>query len=224
MCSPPKKITSGVDDTLLDFEEKPKNERNLKPWLIGGGLALLIVGIGAIVAAYYLNPNFHSMMDNAFSYIKSGQMSVGQGLLYIALPIVGASFLIGLTIHLYQKHTYRMETEIRLEKTNAFKEIWKSIGPTRKQVVIAAVVFVALAALAVGGYFLFQQVTAAHQWMYGTVVPAFGTNIQAWLGLAAIGGGTAVAVLLTGLAIYLAKKRTEDKIPIFNYDEDYIAT
>jgi TRAP-type C4-dicarboxylate transport system permease small subunit len=161
--------------------------------LIGGGIALVVIlAIGAIVAAYFVMPSFHNFINNTFTHIQNNQISVGQGLLYIALPIVGAYCI----IRFCKKHKERMSNDLDLYSDDTLRGLvntLRSFMPTRKQLIIGAKVLALLTLLAIGGCHLFHFVPATQQW----ATQAFTHKLHIWEAIAYIGGGTANAALLT---------------------------
>ena len=208
------------------FDEPPQSS---KKGVIAGGVilaALAAVGAAAFAAAYILSPTFHTFVNHTISPIQHGQMSVGEGLLYIALPVGGTALLLGLGIHFYNKHRERIKKkppnldDYNMEpSTNSLKEIGtslkqsiKAMRPTRRQFLIGMVAIGALALLAAGGFLIFHFVPVAHHWLHHQAIPILQNylhhKIQIWQGLAYMGGGTAAAALITGVAILLFQNLT----------------
>lgn len=193
-------------------QKKPKNSNCLK----GFGIAAVVVilAVGSLTAAYFLSHSFHAFANQTFTQIKQtstkllqSQMNIQNGLLYIAVPIVGAALLISVAAHIHKKHKELTKERNPFVPTSVHvKNILKASSPSARQMKICTAVFVILAALGVGGYFFFQHVSFAHQWLHTQALPQLQRKIYLWQGLAYIGGGAAALTLIPGLTILAIQK------------------
>lgn len=95
-------MTATIKDSPSNWwESKPEN---VKTALLWGAIALgAIVVVGSIVAAYCLCPSFHSFVHKTFLHIQQGQMSIGEGLLYIGLPLTGTTLLVTFSLCFFKE-------------------------------------------------------------------------------------------------------------------------
>jgi len=164
------------------------------------GITLIAI---AVITALYLTNTLGTQA--AFNHAFTQHLTVGQGLLYIGVPVVGAGLLIRLAVHIYQTHKRNMSIGdiVGLDGTaNIRNKTFRDLKPSRRQVIAAAVVLLALSGLAVGGYFLVTKVALVGN----MVTPAFQHKLQIWQSLAYIGGGAVLATTTTFLALHIIQK------------------
>jgi|GEM_PF-5229471 len=191
-------------------------------WYVGVALVALAI-IGGFVATYYCNESFHQLIDHTFTQIH---LSTQEALLYIAVPIVGTSFVIGVSAHAYRKHQFKKDHHLQLyDIINEPEPIWvtlKEMLPTQQTLKITGIVLVILAFMAAAGYGI-AQIPDVDQWLQQDAIP-FIKNIldhkfALWEALSYIGGTTlGISILIAvpfGIIQTLEEKQKEadlDKI------------
>jgi hypothetical protein len=173
---------------------------------------------------------FHNFINHTVAHITN-HMTVGEGLLCVALPLFIGTWAVRLMIYLYKrfKNTDRCRLPLPFRKNYLSRRVKETIGLNHKQVIGGAIGAIGLAALAVGLYFFFQHVSSAHDFVHDTVIPGLNRNITIWQGVAYIGGGAAAATLATHLVLTFIEKKRErayvrDVERLHMYDTDRDAT
>lgn len=215
------------DEIIIWHDPKALGEAQrdacIRTGLLIGGLAAMIVAIGAVVAVYFLCPPATSALNAFFSQ----QISVAHGLLFIAVSLVAAGIVIRLAIQIGKKHVAAKE-KVRLgykpDAATLWKETFAALAPTKKQLIVTGVALALLALLAVGSYFVLTRVDVASQWLNRSVIQ---NHLIMWQAFAYIGGSTVVATVIAYVAfhfIHRAYKKHYDEDPLKKLDEQLKAT
>jgi hypothetical protein len=165
---------------------------------VGSTLGIIVLAVGIITALYLSIHSVHAALNQVFTQ----QLSVQQGLLYIGVPVVAAGIVLKIAFKILRGIHHEKQFDYLDQESNwaHFKVACRTrLMPTRRQAIIGACVLIALAGLAVGGYFLLAKFGILHQ----TVMPALEHKMHLWQHLAYIGGGAVAATALTLLAIHI---------------------
>lgn len=136
-------------------------------------------------------------------------MSLGEGLLYIGLPMAGTTLLVIFSLCFLRKHLVRKgDGDFYGESTLLeLKNTFNALKP--RAATIMGIVVAALAVIGVTLYFL----PVTHSW----IIQDLGHNIAQWQGLLFMGGGaTAATLLLWHVSRFLAKDRSKMMTPYDN--------
>ena len=205
---------SSLDESYKNIFDEPPQEKGLsRKALIGSGSAgIALVIIGGLLTAYFLSPAAHSWTNaHIFTPLTSQQMTVGQGLLMIGLPVGG--FFTALAIAIYARHK-SMEKKpyaprIKLPNLDTAGEN-RCANERNKRVMKAAAALVLMTILAVGLYLAYHHFPAIQNGFH----TALNHKMALWQNMAYIGtpvfvGGLAVSIALMVYQNHKHKKQED---------------
>jgi hypothetical protein len=87
-----------------------------------------IILIGTLWILYRAIPDFKALADTGFSYLQAPQLTIGQTILYIGLPLMAVGAITAFTVRLFKKTNERKEGYDFYDSFKPFKkEVFKTI-------------------------------------------------------------------------------------------------
>lgn len=153
--------------------------------------AAVLLCLGSLVVSYFWDPTFHTFINQIPTEMAKAHLTVGQSLLFIALPIGGISVAVGAMAHIYRTHQKNVdEWQNYPSMDTSWRNTLKEMNPTPREWKIIGIVAAVLVVLGVVGFGVFQYVPQANELICHP--------IQLWQALAYVGGGAAGTALLIG--------------------------
>jgi hypothetical protein len=195
-----------------DYIRQESEKFHVKSYLVGAALTVVAFAIGAIVAAYFLDPSLHQLASRVLLQIQHGNISIANALLKIALPAAAGATVIGLCVHLHRKYQEKRACRLDELKMICLKQALREMRPSKKQVAKAAAAIGIIVLLALSAYIVTTHVNAINSYLAPKCVSALGYKIKLWQGLAGFGGGVVLAAIIADLGRRCVKKIQERKM------------
>ena len=175
----------GGESNIYDYEIVTKRP----PLVIIGGLVLVALTTLAFVAANFLSPSAHTFLVN--------HLSLGKGLLYIALPVLG---LTAFAIHYHRINKKRQEED--LYGTSPLREMWNNLRRMRLKNVLLFLGAIAL--ITATGFLLSHTIRGFNHLM--------SDQPKIWQELLYLGGGSLFVTSVIAVIYIMAQKKISHKI------------